>query len=292
MNFRDLEYFVQLVKDRNYTKTAQIFNISQPTITYAIKRLETELQVKLFIRDQSHHQLDLTIAGQEFTEHAQNILQELTTAKADLLTLSQQKIRFGLPPIIGTYYFPHLAKALIRENIMPHLQTMEGGSATLQEKLSTGELDVALLGAISPLELKNIKTLSLVRTKFKVIVSPMHPFKNKQSINFAALKNESFIALKEGFVHPAAFHELTMANHFQPQIVYTTPDINVLKGMVHENIGISLLSELALTNEQEVHAINLTDSGQPHFDIVLAYRPQANPLLKQLISVLQQPVNL
>lgn len=291
MNFRDLEYFVQLVKDRNYTKTAQTFNISQPTITYAIKRLENELKVQLFIRDQSHHQLDLTVAGQEFNEHAQNILQELATARADLLALSQQKIRFGLPPIIGTYYFPQLAKALIRENIMPHLQTIEGGSATLQAKLSTGELDVTLLGAISPLEINNIKTLPLARTDFKVIVSPDHPLRNKQSINFAALKKESFIALKEGFVHPAAFRQLTTANHFQPQIVYTTPDINVLKGMVHENVGISLLSELALTNEQEVHAIALADHDQPHFDIVLAYRPQANPLLKQIINVLQQPIH-
>ncbi|KIS03816.1 LysR substrate-binding domain-containing protein [Paucilactobacillus wasatchensis] len=290
MNFRDLQYFVQLVADRNYTKTAGHFDISQPTITYAIKRLENELNVQLFVRDQSHHQLNLTLAGQEFNQHAQSILQELDTAKADLIALSQQKIRFGLPPIIGTYYFPRLAKLLIRENIMPHLQTMEAGSATLQEKLTTGELDVALLGAIAPLKIKNVETLTLTSTDFKVIVSPEHPFKKRTTIKFTALKNEPFVTLKEGFVHPAAFRQLTAANNFQPQIVYTTPDINVLKGMVHENVGISLLSELALTSEQEVHAVALEDSDQPHFDIVLAYRTQVNPLIQKLINVLSQPL--
>lgn len=70
MNFRDLEYFVQLANDRNYTKTAQHFSVSQPTITYMVKRLEDELQVQLFVRDQSHHQVNLTLAGNEFLAHA------------------------------------------------------------------------------------------------------------------------------------------------------------------------------------------------------------------------------
>ncbi|BAP84671.1 malolactic fermentation transcriptional regulator [Paucilactobacillus hokkaidonensis JCM 18461] len=292
MNFRDLEYFVQLTEDRNYTKTAQHFAVSQPTITYAVKRLEAELGVPLFIRDQSHHQLDLTLAGQEFGEHAKAILQELVTAKADIVTLTQQKIRFGLPPIIGTYYFPQLAKRLIQQNLMSHLQTFEAGSATLQQQLQSGEIDVALLGTVDPIEMAQIKTITLAKTDFKIIVSPKHDLQQQTAIKFAELKKEPFITLKEGFVHPAAFRKLAAINHFEPQIAYTTPDINVLKGMVHENVGISFLTELALKDDQSVHTINLTDKNQPHFDIVLAYRPQVNPLMEKLIDELQQPINL
>ncbi|MDO4205123.1 MAG: LysR family transcriptional regulator, partial [Streptococcus gallolyticus] len=43
MNLRDLEYFYQLAKLKSYTAAAQYFQVSQPTITYAIKRLEKEL---------------------------------------------------------------------------------------------------------------------------------------------------------------------------------------------------------------------------------------------------------
>ncbi|WP_252902648.1 hypothetical protein [Paucilactobacillus hokkaidonensis] len=47
-----------------------------------------------------------------------------------------------------------------------------------------------------------------------------------------------------------------------------------------------------MKDDQSVHTINLTDKNQPHFDIVLAYRPQVNPLMEKLIDELQQPINL
>ncbi len=62
MNFKDIEYFQQLVTEKNFTKVANFFQVSQPTVTYAIKRIEQELGVVLFIRDQSHHKVELTAA--------------------------------------------------------------------------------------------------------------------------------------------------------------------------------------------------------------------------------------
>ncbi|APT18979.1 LysR family transcriptional regulator [Amylolactobacillus amylotrophicus DSM 20534] len=290
MNFRDLEYFVQLANDRNYTKTAQHFSVSQPTITYMVKRLEDELQVQLFVRDQSHHQVNLTLAGNEFLAHAQKILTELHTVKSDLKALSAQKVRFGLPPIIGNYYFPQLAQKLLQENLMSHLETVEAGSATLTKQLQEGNLDVAILGAIEPISIPEIATVTLAKTRFKIIVSKDHRLKDVTAIKFSELKSENFIALKEGFVHPAALRELTEKNGFQPKIVYTTPDINVLKGMVHENVGIGFLSEMAISGERDLHAIDILDDDQPLFNIVLAYHPQVNPLIEQLINVLARPV--
>lgn len=54
MNFKDLEYFQRLVREKNFTKVANAFHVSQPTITYAVKRLEDELGTQLVYRDQSH----------------------------------------------------------------------------------------------------------------------------------------------------------------------------------------------------------------------------------------------
>lgn len=290
MNFRDLEYFVQLAADRNYTKTAQHFTVSQPTITYTIKRLEEELKVQLFLRDQSHHRVELTLAGTEFLEYAEKILQELHTVKSDLAALSEQKVRFGLPPIIGSYYFPQLAKKLLQENLMSHLETVEAGSATLTKQLRSGNLDLAILGAVNPISIPEISTVTLAKTRFKIVVSQKHRLSQVDSIKFSELKDEHFVALKEGFVHPAAFSELTTKNDFAPQIVYTTPDINVLKGMVNENVGIGFLSEMAINNERGLHAIDIIDDDQPLFNIVLAYHPQANPLIEKLVNVLASPV--
>ncbi len=55
MNIRDFEYFHQLVKEKNFSKVAQNFSVSQPTVTLAIKRLEEEFETTFFIRDRSHN---------------------------------------------------------------------------------------------------------------------------------------------------------------------------------------------------------------------------------------------
>jgi len=57
MNFKDLEYFQRLVREKSFTKVANAFHVSQPTITYAVKRLEEELGTELVYRDQYHKQL-------------------------------------------------------------------------------------------------------------------------------------------------------------------------------------------------------------------------------------------
>jgi len=149
---------------------------------------------------------------------------------------------------------------------------------------------VALLGVIHPEPIAGIKTMTLAQTKFKIITSPIHHLATQSEIAFGQLKNEPFITLKEGFIHSAAFQQLADKNQFQPNVVYTTPDIDVLKGMVRENVGVGFLTELAIANDQTVHSLALTDADQRHFDIVLAYREQTNPLVKQLVSVLQEPI--
>ena len=56
MNTKDIEYYVQIVKQKNFTKVANYFRVSQPTITYALQRLEKEFDAILITRDRSHHE--------------------------------------------------------------------------------------------------------------------------------------------------------------------------------------------------------------------------------------------
>ena len=104
MNTRDIEYYVQIVKQKNFTKVAKYFQVSQPTITYALKRLEKELDAVLITRDRSHHELVITPAGKQLFIHAQSILQEIKMAKAEITQLQKKKLRFGMPPIIGNEF--------------------------------------------------------------------------------------------------------------------------------------------------------------------------------------------
>src|SRR5699024_7890158 len=129
MNIIDMKYYCALVKTKNFSKVAEQFSVSQPTITLAIKRLEKAFDTTFFIRDQSHRELRITEAGQQFFLHAQVILNELTVARQEIAHANDRQIRFGLPPIIGNFYFPPLTPQLMQAGLMAPLEPSEYGPA-------------------------------------------------------------------------------------------------------------------------------------------------------------------
>lgn len=70
MNVKDLKYFVKLQELKSYSDTAHYFGVSQPTITYAVKRLETEYQTELIVRKSYANSVTLTHAGDQILAHA------------------------------------------------------------------------------------------------------------------------------------------------------------------------------------------------------------------------------
>ncbi|KXT78938.1 LysR family transcriptional regulator [Streptococcus sp. DD13] len=77
MNIRDLEYYHQLSKLKSYTEVARFFQVSQPTVTYAIKRLEDHYGCSLVEKTASNRVLRLTRTGKLLASHVQEILTEI-----------------------------------------------------------------------------------------------------------------------------------------------------------------------------------------------------------------------
>lgn len=171
MKIKDLEYYQKLVKYQNFSQVANLFGVSQPTITMAIQRLEKDFGASFFIRDHVHKQLHITPVGKQFSTHVNVILNELEISRQEIDQAKSTKIRFGLPPIIGNYYFPPLTPELMRQGLLSHLETYEHGSKEILKMLEHGNLDVALLGSLTPLKKPRITAVELGQYPFKIIVS-------------------------------------------------------------------------------------------------------------------------
>ncbi|EMF0308145.1 LysR substrate-binding domain-containing protein [Enterococcus hirae] len=290
MNTRDIEYYVQIVKQKNFTKVAKYFQVSQPTITYALKRLEKELDAVLITRDRSHHELVITPAGKQLFIHAQSILQEIKMAKAEITQLQKKKLRFGMPPIIGNEYFPKLSSYFIKSQLMDQIEITDGGSRDLYGMIHQGRIDLAILGSTQPIIDQKLEIELLLDKRFMIVVAPTHPFANRQTISFSDLIAEQFVLLNEHYVHPAAFKKLAKQAHIEPKVVYQSNDLAILKSMIRENIGIGFLTEIAIHPEDHLVSIPLSDQLQPHFLISLAKRTQQipTPLQENVVEVIQQ----
>ncbi|MDU7056299.1 MAG: LysR family transcriptional regulator [Enterococcus hirae] len=290
MNTRDIEYYVQIVKQKNFTKVAKYFQVSQPTITYALKRLEKELDAVLRSRDRSLHELVITPAGKQLFIHAQSILQEIKMAKAEITQLQKKKLRFGMPPIIGNEYFPKLSSYFIKSQLMDQIEITDGGSRDLYGMIHQGRIDLAILGSTQPIIDQKLEIELLLDKRFMIVVAPTHPFADRQTISFSDLIAEQFVLLNEHYVHPAAFKKLAKQAHIEPKVVYQSNDLAILKSMIRENIGIGFLTEIAIHPEDHLVSIPLSDQLQPHFLISLAKRTQQipTPLQENVVEVIQQ----
>lgn len=289
MNFKDLEYFQRLVREKSFTKVANAFHVSQPTITYAVKRLEDELGAELVYRDQSHKQLIITQAGIVLSRHISNILKEVTIAVTEIDRLKEDTLDFGLPPIIGNFYFPKLSSYLFKNDLMSHIHLVDGGSRDLYGLLRRGKIDLALLGSTQPIRDDDLTSEILIEKRFMIVVSPNHPLAKRKEISFSELKDEPFVLLNEHYVHPTAFKKMAQQAHFEPQIIYQNSNLNILKGMIREQIGIGFLTELAISPEDNLVMIPITDQPQPTFMISLVQRDQVldSTLRGQLIELIR-----
>lgn len=293
MNIKELYYYHDLVRTKNFSQVAADFNISQPTVTMAIKRLEESFGTTFFMRDRSHHQLTVTSTGLQFDQHVQRIIEELEIAKKELTRAKQERISFGLPPIIGSWYFPRFTPALLQAGLLNQLEVVDHGSASLLQLLAKGELDLALLGSLQPFQQPSLRARVIDKAPIRIIVAKDHPLAAfKDGVSFAQAAQYPFITLDDEYVHAQAFRQAARLARVRPKIVFKTSDVQILKALVANNSGISFLTDLALDDNDGLAALPLTDGSQPEFIISLAAR--ANRLLtpnaQRLWSILETPL--
>ena len=293
MNIKELYYYHDLVRTKNFSQDAADFNISQPTVTMAIKRLEESFGTTFFMRDRSHHQLTVTSTGLQFDQHVQRIIEELEIAQKELARAKQERISFGLPPIIGSWYFPRFTPALLQAGLLNQLEVVDHGSASLLQLLAKGELDLALLGSLQPFQQPSLRARVIDKAPIRIIVAKDHPLAAfKDGVSFAQAAQYPFITLDDEYVHAQAFRQAARLARVRPKIVFKTSDVQILKALVANNSGISFLTDLALDDNDGLAALPLTDGSQPEFIISLAAR--ANRLLtpnaQRLWSILETPL--
>lgn len=288
MNTRDLAYFSALVTQKNYTVVASQFKVSQPTITVAIQRLENEFGAPLVQRDRAHNKLVITRAGQLLYQRAQRILKDLDLAYLEVEQAEQSTIRFGMPPIIGTMWFPLIAGELFSKGLLHYLETLEVGSDQLLKELEAGKIDVALLGSVRPMHEANLDSMLLAAHPFRAVVSKQHPLADQSAIAFEQLANDNFVTMTGKFVHPQALKAYSDYAGFTPNVVYSTPVLSLIKGLVRANLGVSLLVDDAIQPSDDVVALPLTDPLPERFNMSLVIRKafMPNPVQQEFINVL------
>ena len=276
MNLKDLQYFYDLCQLQSYTEVAKQHKVSQPSISYAIKRLEESFNCKLIHHDPSHRAFKLTPQGQILLKHTELILPEVISTRKEINRSLAQYSTVGFPPIIIQYLFAALNEK-DKFDFLKKIRPIRGGSVELLNLLLKGDLNASLLGLIKPLNYPSIETHELFHKELYVVLSKNHPFATAPSLTFEELVDQSFILLDEHFVHLKAFETLNQKYQNKAEIFFKD-DIAILKELLKKGIGLSLLADIALSDEDDdLIKIPLIPKDKITFTVYYAYLKSATP---------------
>lgn len=259
MNLKDLEYFNCLCKTKNFTKTSQMLYVSQPSITMSLKRLEKELDTKLIVRDHSASELSLTDAGKMLQKSSQNILNEISKVKFDISQIISSKVKFGVPPMIGAYFFPDLMQTLAKHNLVNQIELVETGSFAMKNLLISGEIHMALIGSLQPIKSTKFSSTILKVDDFVFCTNKNNKLSEKEKINFRELKNERFIVLGDSYIHNKVIKKLCAKNNISTKNFYYTDEIQTAKSLIASNLGVGIMINMAVENVKNIIKVSLNN---------------------------------
>lgn len=258
MDLRQLEYFQAVGRMNNITRAAAALHVSQPSITISIQRLEEELGVVLF--DRGKKQLSLTAEGKVFLSRVDRILKDLEDAVIEMNDYRELKkglLRLGVPPMIGTYLFPKIFSSFRNKYPYIELDIVENGSLATGKMIEKGDLDLGII--IISEALANINTREISQSEIVVCVNSNHPFSKRDKIKIEDLKDDPIIMMREGFYHREKLLESFKRHNIKPNTLLTSSQLDTIKSLVANGMGISFLLKEVLENEKGIIGIPLEE---------------------------------
>ena len=151
MDLRQLEYFVRVAELGSFTRAALALDVAQPALSRQVRLLEVELRQNLLTRH--GRGAAPTEAGQVLLEHARGILHQVEHARDEMARLRgglAGRVTLGLPPSVARALAVPLVQAFGQQLPEAQLSITEALSASMQEQLASGRLDIAVLYNAQP----------------------------------------------------------------------------------------------------------------------------------------------
>lgn len=273
MNIRDLQYLAAVAENRHFGRAAEACNVSQPTLSMQLKKLEEYLGVQLF--DRSRRRVAVTPAGEKVLRHARVILREVEeireVARAAQDPLSGE-LRLGAFPTLAPYLLPRVVPEISKQLPNIRLLLVEEKTDDLIEMLEQGTLDAALLAL--PVGDDGLETAPLFEDRFLLAVPPGHHFAKKKSIKSAELADERLLLLEDGHCLRDQALDVCQMTGAAEQQDFRATSLETLRQMVASGVGITLIPELAKQDADGIVYIPFKNPP-PSRTIGLVWRPGA-----------------
>ncbi|WP_274650533.1 LysR family transcriptional regulator [Paenibacillus humicola] len=244
MEFRQLQYVIQIAAEKNFSRAAEKLHIAQPSLSQQLSKLEKEIGVLLFRR--TTNSVELTHAGSVFVEKAQTILDSVEQLKQeldDLAHMRKGRLVVGSLPITGSHVLPLVLPVFGQRYPEIEVVLMEDSSSRLEQLTASGQTDLCLLSL--PLQEPTLTWQPLIEEEICLALPPGHALAERGlPVPIAELSSEPFVILKKGQGFRQIVLELCGKSGFEPRIVFESGNIETVQSLVAAGMGIAFVPKM------------------------------------------------
>lgn len=269
MKINDLKYFITLIETQSFSDTAEIFFISQPSISQSLKRLEEALGTTLVNRRKAHEKLMPTKTGKILYKNAQDIIQKIDATEIEIKNFIANDITLGIPPIIGKIIRPYLI-----EHFAAYGSTLkiieEAGSFTLLNKIIPHDIPIAILGSEDTInQSKDLEHILLAELDIHIMLSKKNKLSNAKEIHPNDLENENFISLSQGYIQQKILTSWIKENNISFKDIITTKEIGTAESLIQSNAGIGLFIKPLISDNDSIQVIPLVNPPKFYISVII-----------------------
>ncbi len=260
MELRDLKSFIEVANHKSFSKAASHSFVSQPALSKAVKKIEEELHVELFER--SKRELKLTDAGKIVYQQGVKALlplTELTILLDELMNIEAGEIKIGIPPLIGTLFFPAIARKLHERYPKVSLELIELGAKRISDLVDQGQIDLGII--VLPSDPTKFNITSFIRDEFVLFVHKDHPLTQQGVVHLHQLKDERFILFSQEFTLHDYIRQACISAGFTPTVSYRSSQWDLIMELVASQLGITILPKSIYDkqNNPDIKILPLTE---------------------------------
>jgi DNA-binding transcriptional LysR family regulator len=285
MELRQLEYFVAVAEERNFTRAADRVHISQSGVSAQIRQLERELGAELF--DRSARTATLTVAGKAALEHARAALAAagaVSQAVGEVTDLIRGRVELGM--VIGctiAQLFDALA-GFHEAHPQVELSLLEDDSARLVEDVRAGTLDLGLVGVANAVP-EGLESLTVVSERIVAAVPPDHPLAERPTLRDVA--EHPVLSMPRGTGIRTVFDQACAGRNLHPRIALEANAADTIAGLAVRGLGVAILSASMAPLYPGLVAHPIDDAPAPAL-LAFVWRPAASPAVRALVPHLRR----
>ncbi len=243
METHQLLYFLAVAQRGSFTQAARQCNVSQPSLSIQIAKLEEELGGPLFERTRKGGRL--TARGETFLPRAKAILEQMESAREDaeaLSGLTLGRVSLGCMPTTGAHLLPPILSAFRKAYPKIQVQLKEESSPDLARDLEQGEVELAIMdeAGLRP----GLGHQTILTEELLLALPPRHRLAGKDALSLRQVAEEPFILMKSGHGFRQITLDLYRKAGLEPKVVFESGGIETVQALVAAGLGISLVPQM------------------------------------------------